>query len=226
MNKNILIASILIIIAAGGWYFLFRKQIVNRNPDDGGTHVVCTQDAKLCPDGSYVSRTGPNCEFAPCPDGEAKSEEAVIDTSNWKTYRNEEYGFEVRYPRGWSPPYYVLCPEGSGCIPFLILEERKDGFMSTPREGLAFGMGSPEYGTLGEMGEDGIRRTKVDFAGTRADVIAVDCDGGDCVYSEIPSSMEYWFDRPPRFIDIRGIDGNAIRYKMVMRILSTFKFIE
>jgi len=24
-----------------------------------------------------------------------------IDTSNWKTYRNEEYGFEVRYPTNW-----------------------------------------------------------------------------------------------------------------------------
>ena len=30
-------------------------------------HVACTQEAKQCPDGSYVSRTGPNCEFAKCP---------------------------------------------------------------------------------------------------------------------------------------------------------------
>lgn len=29
--------------------------------------VFCTLDAKLCPDGSSVGRTGPNCEFAPCP---------------------------------------------------------------------------------------------------------------------------------------------------------------
>lgn len=29
--------------------------------------VACTQEAKLCPDGSSVGRTGPNCEFAPCP---------------------------------------------------------------------------------------------------------------------------------------------------------------
>lgn len=28
---------------------------------------VCTQEAKQCPDGSYVSRTGLACEFAPCP---------------------------------------------------------------------------------------------------------------------------------------------------------------
>ncbi len=32
---------------------------------------ACTQEAKMCPDGSAVSRTGPNCEFAPCPEGGA-----------------------------------------------------------------------------------------------------------------------------------------------------------
>jgi hypothetical protein len=29
--------------------------------------VACTQEAKQCPDGSYVGRTGPNCEFSMCP---------------------------------------------------------------------------------------------------------------------------------------------------------------
>lgn len=29
--------------------------------------IVCTHDAKQCPDGSWVGRTGPNCEFASCP---------------------------------------------------------------------------------------------------------------------------------------------------------------
>jgi hypothetical protein len=28
---------------------------------------VCTQEAKICPDGSSVGRTAPNCEFASCP---------------------------------------------------------------------------------------------------------------------------------------------------------------
>src|SRR5271157_2762986 len=29
--------------------------------------TVCTQEAKICPDGSSVWRTGPDCAFAPCP---------------------------------------------------------------------------------------------------------------------------------------------------------------
>lgn len=29
--------------------------------------TACTQEAKQCPDGSYVGRTGPNCEFEACP---------------------------------------------------------------------------------------------------------------------------------------------------------------
>ena len=28
----------------------------------------CTEEAKQCPDGSFVGRTGPNCAFAECPD--------------------------------------------------------------------------------------------------------------------------------------------------------------
>ena len=35
---------------------------------DKEEQVVCTQEAKLCPDGkTYVGRQGPKCEFVPCP---------------------------------------------------------------------------------------------------------------------------------------------------------------
>jgi hypothetical protein len=33
----------------------------------GNPGQACTDDAMVCPDGSSVGRTGPNCEFAPCP---------------------------------------------------------------------------------------------------------------------------------------------------------------
>ncbi|MFA5831605.1 MAG: Hint domain-containing protein [Candidatus Paceibacterota bacterium] len=35
------------------------------DPIDGG--IACTMEAKICPDGSSVGRTGPNCEFEKCP---------------------------------------------------------------------------------------------------------------------------------------------------------------
>jgi len=36
------------------------------NPPAGG-QKACTMEAKLCSDGSSVGRSGPNCEFTPCP---------------------------------------------------------------------------------------------------------------------------------------------------------------
>jgi hypothetical protein len=33
----------------------------------GDEDVFCTADVKQCPDGSYVSRVGPDCEFEECP---------------------------------------------------------------------------------------------------------------------------------------------------------------
>jgi len=52
--------------------------------------IACTMEAKICPDGSSVGRTGPNCEFAECP--------IVDQTAGWKTYTNAQYGFEIKYP--------------------------------------------------------------------------------------------------------------------------------
>ncbi len=58
---------IILILAAAflGGYFIYQnyrpKPIVP--PSD---QIACTQDAKQCPNGTYVSRSGPKCDFAPC----------------------------------------------------------------------------------------------------------------------------------------------------------------
>lgn len=67
----------------GFWSRIFHFQQTQKE-------VVCTMDAKLCPDGSYVGRTGPNCEFKPCP---------TDQTAGWKTYTNSQYGYEIKYPQ-------------------------------------------------------------------------------------------------------------------------------
>ena len=40
---------------------------VSGKPSPKTSPVACSMEAKLCADGSYVSRTGPNCEFTACP---------------------------------------------------------------------------------------------------------------------------------------------------------------
>ncbi len=57
-NKGIIIAIILILVIGGFFYFQSK------------TPTACTMEAKQCPDGSYVSRVAPNCEFAECGSGE------------------------------------------------------------------------------------------------------------------------------------------------------------
>src|SRR5690606_41180181 len=48
--------------------------------DNDGEMVMCTMDAKACPDGSYVGRIGPNCEFAACPgEGAAVPEDLAME---------------------------------------------------------------------------------------------------------------------------------------------------
>lgn len=38
---------------------------------------ICTMDAKICPDGSAVGRTGPKCDFTACPSSDATSSRAT-----------------------------------------------------------------------------------------------------------------------------------------------------
>lgn len=61
------------------------KEQIPQNP------IACTEEAKECPDGSYVARSGPNCEFIKCPEVVAGQE------VGWKTYKNYGLGFEISF---------------------------------------------------------------------------------------------------------------------------------
>lgn len=45
----------------------FLNDIVELTAPNLPQKKACTMEAKQCPDGSYVGRTGPNCEFTKCP---------------------------------------------------------------------------------------------------------------------------------------------------------------
>lgn len=65
-NKNFLsIAGVLVlaVIVYIVWATFMKTALKTKNQ---GVAKVCTADAKKCPDGSWVGRSGPNCEFI-CP---------------------------------------------------------------------------------------------------------------------------------------------------------------
>lgn len=71
-QSNTLLAIIVIVVLMlAGFMFMQSQQSILPQPlptENEEETVVCTMDAMQCSDGSYVGRTGPNCEFV-CPDG-------------------------------------------------------------------------------------------------------------------------------------------------------------
>lgn len=70
-----LLALIVLVVVFGLAAFLYRYEIerpagIHIPPSGSATstpHVACTAEAKICPDGSAVGRSGPSCSFTACP---------------------------------------------------------------------------------------------------------------------------------------------------------------
>ncbi len=118
MVKKILIVLVVVLLLAAGGVLLWQYF--------GGQNVepiFCAADVKLCPDGSYVARVAPSCEFAACPELAACTLEAKIcpdgssvgrvppscefapcpGTSGWKTSSEQGIGFS--YPETLTTKY-------------------------------------------------------------------------------------------------------------------------
>ena len=65
-------------------YFLGQKNFF-LNGFLGERPVACTLEAKICPDGTAVGRTGPNCEFGDCPKSNGLIDKETLAGTSCKT---------------------------------------------------------------------------------------------------------------------------------------------
>lgn len=68
MQKDLQLVLLIIVLIVLAWLIslleISRQKELAPQPEES---VFCTMDAKMCPDGSYVGRIPPECNFAPCP---------------------------------------------------------------------------------------------------------------------------------------------------------------
>ena len=103
MQKGLIMWIIVFVLLIVAGFFLWPK--LSQAPGE----TLCTMEAKLCPDGSYVGRTGPNCEFARCPgEGNEILWKAVGDTAQGIIFQYPER-LDTKYitPNEWPPKITV-----------------------------------------------------------------------------------------------------------------------
>lgn len=62
-----LFAGIILIVVLGVGGFIYKNVLESRQVAVVPGGAACTAEAKLCPDGEAVGRSGPDCAFAACP---------------------------------------------------------------------------------------------------------------------------------------------------------------
>jgi hypothetical protein len=111
MKKLLPLLALLILTGAGCTSAAKNQQDITPEP------VMCTMEAKQCPDGSYVGRSGPKCEFAACPG-------ATTDAQTYKDWQTVNIGGVVSFqipPNCHAEPgagsTYVTCPTADNETP-------------------------------------------------------------------------------------------------------------
>ncbi|MBN1252114.1 MAG: hypothetical protein JXA16_08250 [Bacteroidales bacterium] len=206
MKKTLLIIlGVLVVLIIA--FLIWNQILLGRNEER-----ACTMEAKLCPDGSYVGRVAPNCEFAECP--------IVDELKDWKTYTNEEYGFKIKYPENIqiertengismgnpAVPYYsISVGEANSLQELKVSEEEKIMALAPKRTKVT-------WKDVNIGGENGAEMSYQMFAGGY--------DGLNHVSMIVKNGNAYIFS-------INYGNGTIIETeKEYSQILSTFKFID
>lgn len=91
-----LFAGAIILFVVGIGSFLYRNTV--ERPGITVAQPACTMEARICPDGTSVGRTGPSCEFATCPLPNVEIPDAGVSFAIPEGYSADEnaYGTDIR----------------------------------------------------------------------------------------------------------------------------------
>lgn len=111
------IGFIIILLLVFIYIIFFKNKPAKDSSGTDQNQTVCTMEAKECPDGSFVGRSGPNCDFAPCP--------SSLDAASWLNFTDSEQKIVFSYPKDlgkeyihaeeW-PPVVVVTSEDFTCV--------------------------------------------------------------------------------------------------------------
>ncbi|MDP9249017.1 MAG: hypothetical protein M3M85_00695 [bacterium] len=119
MKKTYITIAIIIALgatAAAAYFVGVPKAVL----PGGEQPVACTMEARACPDGSFVGRQGPRCEFAACPNTPVKPETKIDTKYETKSEGAVAVG-ETKNVNGLSITLNAilensLCPKDVQCI--------------------------------------------------------------------------------------------------------------
>ena len=145
-----------------------------------------------------------------------------VDTSGWKTYRNEQYGFEFRYPDGW----FDVITMGDG---FLELDKRFRPAKSNQNPEDMSGFCILHFDTF----EKSPQETLSDSLGIKdgAEFLTIDSHEGLRILLEegLVSDFVYLLLSNTNVLSVRFACGDNVRSEGTTEfntILSTFKFTQ
>ena len=132
-----------------------------------------------------------------------QAENVQEETADWQTYRNEEMGFEIKYPSNWG--------YSAGPLPEVFL----------------FGItGSSDYDvniwvkSSSQLNEFyGSKKAEMCTENFLVDKKAYKCEGDNYIYIEAENSGKFYF------LSVKG-DRSSDKFTIFNQMLSTFRFIE
>lgn len=113
--KHIIALVILVVLLGLVYSFTNPSSTTPTIPDrPDGDQIACTMEAMMCPDGTYVGRSGPNCQFV-CPVTSTSTAPQAVDLKITMAL-NESKIVEGTTITVWAVTEDSRCPSDVQCI--------------------------------------------------------------------------------------------------------------